>query len=100
MEIPLSTLKKGDKAEIVRMDATGEVRRRLLDMGVCKGVHIKVLRIAPLGNPMEIFLKGFNLSLRLEEAKHIYVIKTGEIGDGKPMGKGRKNRQEWGKETK
>ncbi|MDD5457678.1 MAG: FeoA family protein [Candidatus Margulisbacteria bacterium] len=86
METALTNLKKGDKAEIVRVSAVGEIRRRLLDMGVCRGTHIKILRVAPLGDPIEIFLKGFNLSLRKEEAANIYVIRIGELGDGKPMG--------------
>ena len=70
------------------MAASGEVRRRLLDMGISSGVCLKVLRVAPLGNPIEIFVKGFNLSLRLEEAQYIFVKKIGEVGDHKPMGCG------------
>lgn len=86
METTLANLKKGDKAEVLRMSADGEVKRRLLDMGVSKGVRLKVLRVAPLGDPIEVFLKGFNLSLRLKEAEKIQVIKIGEQGDNKPMG--------------
>jgi len=71
----LANLKKGDKAKIIGMSALGEIRRRLLDMGVCKGVQLKVVRVAPLGDPIEIHLKGFNLSLRIEEAEKIEVLK-------------------------
>jgi len=85
MEITLDELANGSKAEIVTIKAIGEIRRRLLDMGVVKGTRFKVLRVAPLGDPIEIHIKGFNLSLRKEEAKTIYVKKIGEIGDGKPM---------------
>jgi len=86
MDITLDTLCSGTKAEILRVGASGEIRRRLLDMGVVKGTHIKVVRVAPLGDPIEIHIKGFNLSLRKEEAKTILVKVLGTVGDGKPMG--------------
>jgi ferrous iron transport protein A len=86
MEVKLSELKSGDKAEIVSVKALGEIRRRLLDMGVTKGLMIKVVRKAPLGDPIEISFRGCHLTLRLEEADNIFVDKIGEIGDGKPMG--------------
>lgn len=87
MEISIADLGINQKAEIVSITAEGEIRRRLLDMGLVKGVRFKVLRKAPLGDPIEIFFKGFNLSLRVKEAKTILVNKLGELGDGKPMGK-------------
>jgi ferrous iron transport protein A len=86
----LADLNMNDKGIITNINASGEIRRRLLDMGLVKGVKFKVLRKAPLGDPIEIFLKGFNLSLRIQEAKTIIVEKTGVIGDGKPMNKARK----------
>ncbi len=86
MEVKLSELNPGDKAEIVSVKALGEIRRRLLDMGVNKGLHVKVVRRAPLGDPIEISFRGCHLTLRLEEADNIQVVKVGEIGDGKPMG--------------
>ncbi len=91
MEQKLSELKTGDKAEILSVKAAGEIRRRLLDMGVTKGLKIKVIRKAPLGDPIEINFKGCHLTLRLEEADQISVQKIGEIGDGVPMGNGDKN---------
>ena len=75
MEIALSELKAKEKGEIVTLKAKGEIRRRLLDMGLVKGVQITVVRKAPLGDPIEINLKGFNLSLRKEEAQSIVVNK-------------------------
>ena len=89
MEKTLDQLETGTKAEITQIRAKGEIRRRLIDIGVTKGSNLKVLRVAPLGDPIEIHIKGFNLSLRLEEAKTITVRILGRIGDGKPMGGGR-----------
>lgn len=86
MELKLSELKPGDKAEIISVKATGEIRRRLLDVGVNKGLHIKVIRKAPLGDPIEIAFRGCYLTLRVEEAENINVVKIGHVGDGEPMG--------------
>jgi Fe2+ transport system protein FeoA len=73
--ISLCELRRGERALIVSTEAKGEIRKRLLDMGVVKGVELKVIRKAPLGDPIEIQLNGFMLSLRKEEARHIYVEK-------------------------
>lgn len=75
MGMTIVDLSINDKAEVVKISAEGEIRRRLLDMGLVKGVCFKVLRKAPLGDPVEICLKGFNLSLRLSEARTIEVRK-------------------------
>ncbi len=85
MESKLSELKPGDKAEIVFVKAAREIRRRLLDMGVTKGLKVKVVRKAPLGDPIEISFRGCHLMLRVEEAENINVVKIGEVGDGEPM---------------
>lgn len=73
MEKQLSDLKPGEKAVIVKVVGTGSVRRRMLDMGLVKGTEIVVIRRAPLGDPIEFRLKGYNLSLRKEEAKNVFV---------------------------
>ncbi len=73
MEKTLNELKIGDKAEIVKLGGAGDVKRRLMDMGVVKGAVVEVERIAPLGDPIEIKIKGYNLSLRKEEASKIIV---------------------------
>ncbi|MEI7941877.1 MAG: FeoA family protein [Candidatus Riflemargulisbacteria bacterium] len=75
MEIKLSGLKPGEKAEIVSVKALGEIRRRLLDLGVTKGLMVDVVRRAPLGDPIEISFRGCHLTLRLEEADKITVTK-------------------------
>jgi ferrous iron transport protein A len=69
----LNFIKIGDIVEVTKMGAKGDIRFRLLDMGLVKGVHVKIIRIAPLGDPIEILINDFNLSLRIEEAKDIEV---------------------------
>jgi len=69
----LDQIKVGDIVEVTKMGAKGDVRFRLLDMGLVKGVEIKIIRVAPLGDPIEILINGFNLSLRIDEAKNIEV---------------------------
>jgi ferrous iron transport protein A len=83
MEINLSELKVGEEAKITSVNVTGEIRRRLLDLGVSKGLKIKVIRKAPLGDPIEIFFQGCHLTLRIEEAKYIKVLKNSMIVDNK-----------------
>jgi len=73
MEKKLSDLAPGEKAIILKVVGTGSVRRRMLDMGLVKGAEIIVIRRAPLGDPIEFRLKGYNLSLRKEEAKNVFV---------------------------
>lgn len=81
----MSELQVGDKAEVMVVKADQALRRRILDMGLIKGTCFKVLRVAPLGDPMEIYFKGVYLSLRKNEAEGISVRKTGQAGDGMPM---------------
>lgn len=81
----LSEMNIGDKGEIYAVKAKGEIRRRILDMGLVKGVRFKVIRVAPLGDPIEIQLRGFLLSLRKEEARQILINLKGYMGDRKPM---------------
>jgi len=69
----LQALKPGEKGKIVRIDIRGGIRRRLVDIGVVSGTEVEVERVAPLGDPIEIRLKGFHLSLRKEDAAKIQV---------------------------
>lgn len=71
----------GDTVEIFKMNARGEIRRRLMDMGIVKGTQMKILRVAPLGDPVELKIGNFNLSLRLSEAETI-LVKMIAPGDG------------------
>ena len=51
----------------------GQMRRRIMDMGVTPGAEVKVVKVAPLGDPIEVTIRGYELSLRKEEAKQIIV---------------------------
>lgn len=73
---PLKELKPGEKGKIIKVGGEGSIRRRLLDMGVVSGSEIEVERVAPLGDPIEVRIKGYHLTLRKEEAGSIQV----EIG--------------------
>jgi ferrous iron transport protein A len=67
----LSTLKPGDAGTIVSVQGALGVRRRLLEMGLCPGVQVTVLRRAPLGDPIEVRVRGYLLSLRLDQAAQV-----------------------------
>ena len=69
----MSHIKPGEKAIIISAKGTGAVHRRLLDMGMVKGSIIEVQKVAPLGDPIEIKVKGYSLSLRKNEAEKILV---------------------------
>ena len=69
----LLELKPGRKGRIVKVLGVGPVRRRILDMGLVKGAEIEVERVAPLGDPLEVKIKGYHLSLRKNEAAGIFV---------------------------
>ena len=69
----LSDLQPGERGKIIKMGGSGIAHRRLLDMGMVSGTYIEMQRTAPLGDPVEIKLKGFNLSLRKKEAAKIKV---------------------------
>lgn len=73
---PLSELKRGEKGKIVGIGGGGRVHRRLLDMGVVTGTEVEMERVAPLGDPIEVKIKGYHLSLRKEEATSIQVEVT------------------------
>lgn len=69
----LAKLKPGQSAKITAIGAIGPLRRRLMDMGVLVGETIKVVKVAPLGDPIEVTVKSYQLSLRKQEAEAIAV---------------------------
>ncbi|MCI8284389.1 MAG: ferrous iron transport protein A [Firmicutes bacterium] len=69
----LDKLKIGQPAVIVRVNGEGAIRRRLFDMGLTPGVRVVIRKTAPLGDPIEISLRGYELTLRLEEAGKIEI---------------------------
>ena len=70
---PLNELQKGERANIAKISGKGSIHRRLMDMGLVAGSEVEVKRVAPLGDPVEVKIKGYNLSLRKEEAASIQV---------------------------
>ena len=69
----LANLKPGEKGKITAIGAIGPLKRRLMDMGVLVGEQISVRKIAPLGDPIEVKVKSYSLSLRKKEAEGISV---------------------------
>lgn len=72
-QMTLNKLEKGQTAIIVHVGGKGAVKRRMMDMGMVPGSEIKVVRIAPFGDPIEFNVKGYSLSLRKSEAAKIIV---------------------------
>ena len=69
----LKEAKPGETVAVKTLTATGPLRRRIMDMGITKGTTITVRKVAPLGDPIEINVRGYELSLRKNEAAHIEV---------------------------
>ena len=69
----LKDVKVGKTAKVVRLHGEGPIRRRIMDMGITKGVEIYVRKVAPLGDPLELNLRGYELSLRKNDAEMIEV---------------------------
>ena len=63
----------GDTVKVVKLHGQGAVKRRIMDMGITKGVEIYVRKVAPLGDPMEVTVRGYELSLRKADAEMIEV---------------------------
>ena len=69
----LKDIKIGEKCTVRRLHGEGPVKRRIMDMGITRGVEIYVRKVAPLGDPIEITVRGYELSLRKEDAGSIEV---------------------------
>ena len=69
----LKDVKVGETAVVLRLHGTGPVKRRIMDMGITKGAELYVRKVAPLGDPMELNVRGYELSVRKEDAKMIEV---------------------------
>ena len=63
----------GGKAKVVRIHGEGAVKRRIMEMGITRGVEVFVRKVAPLGDPIEITVRGYELSLRKADAESIEV---------------------------
>ena len=75
----LGQLTPGEGGIILKVHGEGALRRRLLDMGLTPKTHVHVHKIAPMGDPMELQLRGYTLTLRLEDAAKIDMQKEEEI---------------------
>ena len=69
----LREAKKGETVQVVKLQGDGAVKRRIMDMGITKGCSVFVRKVAPLGDPVEVTVRGYELSLRKEDAQMVEV---------------------------
>ena len=69
----LKDVKVGETATVVKLHGEGATKRRIMDMGITKGVEVHVRKVAPLGDPVEITVRGYELSIRKDDADNIVV---------------------------
>lgn len=77
--VTLDRLSLGASARVIAVNGEGAVARRLMEMGVVPGAPVRVVKAAPLGDPLEVRVRGYRLALRREEARTITVAPSGEI---------------------
>ena len=70
----LKDVKVGQTAVVRRLNGEGAIKRRIMDMGITKGVEVMVRKVAPLGDPVEVTVRGYELSLRKADAAMIFVL--------------------------
>ena len=70
----LQQSKVGDTAVVKKLHGDGAVRRRIMDMGITKGVEVYIRRLAPLGDPIEVNVRGYELSIRKSDAQMIEIV--------------------------
>lgn len=69
----LKDMRPGESAKIVEINAQGALKRRLMDMGLTRGSLVTFLKVAPLGDPIELTIRGYELSIRKNEAEYVVV---------------------------
>lgn len=69
----LREVKVGQSAKVVKLHGEGAVKRRIMDMGITKGVEVYIRKVAPLGDPIEITVRGYELSIRKADAEMIEI---------------------------
>lgn len=69
----LKDIRCGESARVLKLTGDGPVKRRIMDMGITKGVEVYVRKVAPLGDPIEVNVRGYELTLRKEDARMIEV---------------------------
>jgi ferrous iron transport protein A len=70
----LKDAKVGDTVTVKKLNGEGAIKRRIMDMGITKGVEVTVRKLAPLGDPMELTVRGYELSLRKADAEMIETV--------------------------
>ena len=71
--LTLDSVPVGTECTVKQIGGKGKIRTRILDMGLTRGTQVKVIRVAPFGDPIEFEVRGYNLSLRKEEARQVMV---------------------------
>lgn len=69
----LRNVKVGDTVSVVKLHGEGAIKRRIMDMGITKGTEVYIRKVAPFGDPVEVTVRGYELSLRKEDAQMIEV---------------------------
>ena len=69
----LKDLKVGESAKVLRLHGQGAVRRRIMDMGITRGTVVRVRKVAPLGDPLELTVRGYELSIRKADAQMVEI---------------------------
>ena len=69
----LKEVEVGKTATVVRLNGEGAVKRRIMDMGLTKGTEVEVVKVAPIGDPIELAVRGYSLSIRKDEAAMVEV---------------------------
>lgn len=72
----LKNAKIGETVTVVKLHGEGAVKRRIMDMGITKGVKVTIRKVAPLGDPIEVTVRGYELSLRKADADMIEIIRS------------------------
>jgi DtxR family Mn-dependent transcriptional regulator len=75
-DFTLRDLKPGEKGKVTKIKGKGNFKKRLLDMGIVPGTEIQLEKVAPLGDPIDILIKGYHLSLRKDESKDILITRS------------------------
>lgn len=79
MEKSLKEFKQGETGVVARVNADGPIKRRLFDMGITPGTTIEMRKTAPLGDPIEICIRGYELSVRKNEAEAVLMNTNGDV---------------------
>jgi len=71
--LTLKDVKVGKTVKVIKVQGEGAIRRRIMDMGITKGVEIYVRKVAPLGDPIEVMVRGYELSIRKDDAQMVLI---------------------------